>query len=95
MRKVYQAVAQIMADILAVHPDVITPDTQVSSLKYQELAAAAIACEKTFHIEIEDERVTDLHTVSDWTAYIQRRLSDQDDHYAPPTDEEREKWYYR
>ena len=52
MRKVYQAVAQIMADILAVHPDVITPDTQVSSLKYQELAAAAIACEKTFHIEI-------------------------------------------
>ena len=41
-----------------------------------------------------DERIGALKTVADWADYVSQRISDQDDRYVPPTDEEREKWYY-
>ncbi len=93
MRKIYSTVCRIMGQFLALHPEEITPDTP-SPGKYQDKAAAAIACEKTFHIEMEDERIGGFKTVADWVEYVSERISDQDDRYVPPTDEEREKWYY-
>ena len=95
MRKAYQAVSQILGDIMGLAPDTVSPETDLSSLRYQELAAAAIACEKTFHIEMEDERVRDLRTVSDWVSYILQRLGERDDAYTAPDDQDRESWYYQ
>ena len=91
MRKIYQAVSQIMGDVLGLSPDEITPDS-LAPERYQEMAAAAIACEKTFHIELEDERIADLKTIADWAEDVQARLSIRDGRYLPPTDEDREKW---
>lgn len=91
MRKIYQAVSQIMGDILGFGPDEVTPDTPTPR-RYQDMAAAAIACEKTFHIELEDERIAALCTVADWAEYVEERLSSRDDRFLPPTDEDREKW---
>ena len=95
MRKIYQAVSQILSDILGTSPDLISPETKIQRFTYQEKAAAAIACEKTFHVELEDERIDGLLTVSDWVTYIQERLSNRDDAYAPPTDSDREAWIYQ
>ena len=64
MRKIYSTVCRIMGQFLAQHPEEITPDT-AAPVKYQDKAAAAIACEKTFHIEMEDERVGALKTVAE------------------------------
>lgn len=91
MRRIYQAVSQILGDILGLTPDEVTPDTQAPK-RFQEMAAAAIACEKTFHIELEDERIPGLRTAADWAAYVEERLSGRDESYMPPTDEDREKW---
>ena len=95
MRKIYQTVSQILGDILAMPPDTVGPETKTDQLRYQELAAAALACEKLFHIEMEDERIGDFQTVADWVDYVRQRLAQRDDHFVSPTDQEREAWYYR
>ncbi len=95
MRKVYQTVSQILADIMGSPSDLISPDTDVSRLRYQEKAAAAIACERSFHIELEDERIDGLKTVEAWVDYVRERIADREDGRPAPTDKERESWYYR
>ena len=94
MRKVFQALCQILSGILGVSPDLIAPDAFLSSLKYQELASAAIACEKTFHIEMEDERIKELCTPEQWADYILKRIADRDNAAPAPTEKDRESWYY-
>ncbi len=79
MRDIRPTVFQILGDILGVPADVLSPTASVSSLKYQEMAAAAIACEKTFHIELEDERIPDLKTAGAWADYVKERIADRDD----------------
>ena len=94
MHRIYQLICDIMGDILSLHPDEINPKTDVSHLTYQEMAAAAIACEKTFHIEMEDERIGQLKSISDWMNYVQERIKDQKEDRPAPSDAERESWYY-
>ena len=94
MRKIYQTVSQIFGDILGQAPDLISPGTNVSPLKYQEKAAAVIACEKSFHVTLEDERIDDLKTVEQWVDYITERVAGRDENRPAPTDQEREAWYY-
>ncbi len=95
MRKIYQTISQIMGDILGLTPDLVSPATDVSRLKYQEKAAAVIACEKSFHVTLEDERIDDLHTVEQWVDYITERIADREEDRPALTDQEREAWYYR
>ena len=95
MRKIYQSVSQIMGDIMGLSPDLVSPGTDVSHLRYQEKAAAAIACEKSFHVTLEDERIDELKTVEHWVNYITERIADRNDSRPAPTDKEREAWYYR
>ena len=95
MRKVYQTVSQIFADILGSASDFVSPDTDVAGLRYQEKAAAAIACERSFHIVLEDERIDGLKTVEAWVDYVQERIADREDGRPAPTEKERESWYYR
>lgn len=95
MRKIYQTVSQIFGDILGLAPDLISPDTNVSHLKYQEKAAAVIACEKSFHAALEDERIDELKTVEQWVDYITERVAAQEEDRPAPTEKEREAWYYR
>jgi acyl carrier protein len=95
MRKVYQTVSQIMADIIGSPSDLIAPDTDLSSLRYQEKAAAAIACERSFRIEMEDERIDGLKTLENWADYIRERIADKEDGRPAATDRERESWYYQ
>lgn len=95
MRKIFQGFSQILAEILSVSPDMVSPDTALSSLRYQELASAVIACEKTFHIVMEDERICDLKTAADWVDYIRERIADGKENAAPASEQERESWYYR
>ena len=95
MRKIYQTISQIMGDILGLAPDLVSTSTDVSHLKYQEKAAAVIACEKSFHIILEDECIDDLKTVEQWVDYITERVADQNEDRPAPTEKEREAWYYR
>ena len=95
MRKIYQTVSQILGDIMGTPPDLMSPDTDVSRLKYQEKAAAAIACEKSFHVALEDERIDEMKTVEQWVNYITERVADREEDHPAPTDKEREAWYYR
>ncbi len=95
MGNVSQTVTQILGDILGAPGDTLTLSASTASFKYQEMASAAIACEKAFRIEMEDERIPDLRTVGDWVNYVRERIADRDDGRPAPTDEERESWYYR
>ncbi len=95
MRKIYRTVSQIFGDIMGMPSDLISPDTSVSHLKYQEKAAAVIACERSFHVALEDERIDELKTVEQWSDYITERVADRDEGRPAPTDKEREAWYYR
>ena len=95
MRKIYLTVSQIMGDIMGLAPDLVSPATDVSCLKYQEKASAVIACEKSFHVTLEDERIDDLKTVEQWVTYIAERIADRDEDRSAPTEKEREAWYYR
>ena len=95
MRKIYQTVCQIMGDIMGLTPDLMSPDTNVSHLRYQEKAAAVIACEKSFHVALEDERIDELKTVEQWVNYLTERIASRDDGRPAPTEKEREAWYYR
>lgn len=94
MRNIYSALCQIFSGILSRWPDELSPETKVNRLSYQELAAAAIACEKTFHIEMEDERIAGLIRLADWVDYIRERIGEKEDGRPAPTDQERESWYY-
>ena len=94
MRKIYQTVSQIMGDIMGIAPDLVSPATDVSCLKYQEKAAAVIACEKSFHGTLEDEKIDDLKTVEQWVDYIGERIADRDEERPAPTEKEREAWYF-
>ncbi len=73
----------------------MSPGTDVSHLRYQEKAAAAIGCEKSFHVALEDERIDELKTVEQWVNYITERIAERDDGRPAPTEKEREAWYYR
>ena len=95
MRKIYQTVCQILGDIIGLTPDLVSPTTDVSHFKYQEKAAAVIACEKSFHVTLEDERIDDLKTVEQWVNYITERVADREEDRPAPTEKEREAWYYR
>jgi hypothetical protein len=95
MRNIYQAVSRIIGDIMGLSPDLVSPAADVSRFRYQEKAAAAIACEKSFHVTLEDERIDDLKTVEQWVDYIAERVAEKKEDRPAPTDQEREAWYYR
>lgn len=94
MRKIYQAVSQILGEIMAIQPEEVVPGTPLDTLRYQELAAAVIACEKTFHIAMEDERIKDLKNVEDWVSYVKERIAEEKENTGPASQKERENWYY-
>ena len=95
MDNLYPTLAGIFCEVFGLSPDALTPDTALSPRTYQELAAAVIACEKAFHIRVEDERAGELTTAAQWAAYIEDRIADSREDRPAPTEKERESWYYQ
>ena len=94
MRRIYQTLVEIFGNILGSHPDLISPHTTLSHLKYSELGAAVIACEKLFHIRMADERIRSLENIAQWHDYIKECIHEQKDDRPAPTQAERDNWYY-
>ena len=94
MRKIYQAISQIFGEIMTMQPEELSPAASLAALRYQELAAAVIACEKTFQINMEDERIKELNNIEDWVSYVKERIAQSKENMGPATEKERETWYY-
>ena len=94
MRRVYLTLVEIFGNILGLHPDAISPQTSLTHLRYCDLGAAVIACEKLFHIQMADERIPSLENLAMWTDYIKECIREQRDQRPAPTQEERDQWYY-
>lgn len=76
---VFQKVAKILAEIIDVDDEEITPETELTGeggMKRIDVAKLIIECEKTFHITIHDEDVHNFKRVQDVVEYIKRIQSD-------------------
>lgn len=90
-------VQRILADVTGVFEDQIAPGTKLSKengLTATNLAKLILRLERTYKITIHDEDVSDFQCVSDISDYLDDRLSDGQNDYAPPSDRQREAWYY-
>ena len=91
MRKVYQTLVEIFGNILGLHPDAISPQTALTQLRYCDLGTAVIACEKLFHIQMEDEKIRSLENIAQWTDYVKHCIHED---RPAPTQAQRDQWYY-
>ncbi len=76
---VFQKVANILAEIIDVDYEDITPETELASeygIKPVDVAKLVIECEKKFKITIHDEDVHSFRHVNDIAEYINRIKSD-------------------
>jgi acyl carrier protein len=72
---VFQEVAGILAEIIDVDAEDITPETELTNeygIKAIDVAKLVIACEKKFKIKIYDEDVHTLKCVNDVVEYIKQ-----------------------
>lgn len=91
---VFKKVSKILADIIEIDMDEITPETEFTieyGMKAIDIAKLVIKCEKKFKITIHDEDVHTFRSVNDLVEYIEKILSEST---GLPTDENRESWYY-
>jgi acyl carrier protein len=76
---VFQKVANILAEIIDIDYEDITPETELISengIKAVDVAKLVIECEKKFKITIHDEDVHNFRRVNDVVEYINRIKSD-------------------
>lgn len=94
MHKIYQTLVEIWGNILGLHPEALSPSLPLTSVRFCDRGAAAIACEQAFHIVMQDEEVAGLKTMADWTEYIRLCIREQRQNAPAPTQAERDQWYY-
>ena len=88
---------EILADILGLDEDEITPDMGLTSefeIERLHVAKFIIECEKKFKITIHDETVHTFRTVGDVVNYIESRLSEEEGNNSESSEDERMWWYY-
>ncbi|AGA68019.1 acyl carrier protein [Desulfitobacterium dichloroeliminans LMG P-21439] len=71
----FQKIASILAEIIGIDDEDITPDTELNreyGIKPVDLAKLIIECERTFQITIHDEDVYRFRYVHDLMEYIRR-----------------------
>jgi len=76
---VFEKVAKILADIIEIDCEDITPETELTSeygIKSVDVARLVIECEKKFKIIIHDEDVHSFRCVNDIAEYIKKIQSD-------------------
>lgn len=91
-----EKIAEILAEIIGVDNQDITPETKLttdSGVEKISIAKLIIGCEKEFNITIFDEDVHDFKCIGDITNYIKKLLSENAASDLS-TDKEREAWYY-
>lgn len=94
---VYEKIRNLLATILGVDEDQITPNTTLyghGGVPSIELAKLMINCEKSFHITIEDEDVCDFVYLTDLVQYVRDKLADGRDDYSEHSEERRQAWFY-
>ena len=94
---VFQKAAKILAEIIGVDYEDITPETELTidyGIARIDVAKLIIECEKKFKITIYDEDVHGFKCVGDIAEYIDKLLSD-DINSTVSSDKEREAWYYK
>ncbi|MGI1659207.1 MAG: acyl carrier protein [Desulfitobacterium sp.] len=72
---VFQKIAAILAEIIGIDDEDITPNTELNreyGIKPVDLAKLIIECERTFQITIHDEDVYRFRSVNDLVEYIER-----------------------
>ncbi|MEL1135879.1 acyl carrier protein [Desulfitobacterium sp. THU1] len=72
---VFQKIAAILAEIIGIDDEDITPNTELNreyGIKPVDLAKLIIECERTFQITIHDEDVYRFRCVNDLVEYIER-----------------------
>jgi len=77
---VFQKVARILAEIIEVDSEDITPETELTKeygIKAVDVAKLVIECEKKFKITIYDEDVHRFHSVNDLVEYIKKIQSER------------------
>lgn len=77
---VFQKVARILAEIIEVDSEDITPDTELTreyGIKAVDVAKLVIECEKKFKITIHDEDVHRFQFVNDLVEYIKKIQSER------------------
>lgn len=95
---IYQKVAGILAEILNLDEEDITPEmglTPEFEIEEIHIAKLVIECEKKFKIIIRDEQVHSFRTVQDLVTYIENAQSEAEGRLSESTEEERWGWYYR
>ena len=76
---VFPKVAKILADIIEIDSEDITPETELTNeygIKAVDVAKLVIECEKKFKIFIHDEDVHSFKCVNDVAEYIKRIQAD-------------------
>lgn len=76
---VFQKVAKILAEIIELDYEDITPETELTidnGIEAVNIAKLVIECEKKFHITIHDENVHNFKCVNDIVEYIKRIQSE-------------------
>lgn len=74
---VFEKVAKILAEIIGMDDQDITPETALTreyGITALDVAKLVIECERKFRITIQDEDVHAFRYVSDLTDYIEMRL---------------------
>jgi acyl carrier protein len=72
-------VAKILAEIIELDYEDITPETELTidnGIEAVNIAKLVIECEKKFHITIHDENVHNFKCVNDIVEYIKRIQSE-------------------
>lgn len=95
---VFETVVGILARLLEIDEDYITPEMKLAKEEGMEpinLAKLIIRCEKRFEIVIQDEDVYKFICVNDLVDYISNLLNENEEVTPVNSDEEREAWYYR
>lgn len=93
----FHKVRDLLAEIIGVDEEVITPQMALSEsngIAPIDVAALVIACEKTFKITIHDEDVASFACVSDLAAYIGQKLEAGLYDMPERTEEDRTAWFY-
>lgn len=94
---VYEIVAGILARLLEIDVDYITPEmelTKESGMEPINLAKLIIRLEKKFDIVIHDEDVHKFVCVNNLVDYIDNIEAENEEVSPVSSDEEREAWYY-
>lgn len=93
----YPRLRRLLADVLGADEDELGPETRLSRTGGVDAISAAklvLRAERAFHLNIRDEDLADLPRLADLAAHIDALLADGRPDGAPPSDAEREAWYY-